>query len=187
MKRKDKILGFVPDPIYNTLSENQKRKIIRWRSIGAYINKMNATINKNESLIKKLTNEINDRKIKINKYNQERDLIFHENQRLTYDYVPSFRVQSNKKKENVYFNLIIDLVTQYGKKPISKYLGPKNLCVRILKKTDANMITKDKIIQARLKEFIMPYVQFQMKEKFHDFITGGKHDISTINDWLSNR
>jgi hypothetical protein len=184
MNRKEKILGFVIDPIYNALSENEKRKIIRWRSIGAYINKMEATIKKNEKLIKKLNAEINERKIKINKYNQERDLIFHENQRFTNDYVPKFRVQANNKKGNVYFNFIFDLMTQFGKKPISKYLGSKNMCIKILKKYDPEISTKDLVIQARLKDYIMPYIQHQMTNEFQNFIEGGKHDISIISQWI---
>ena len=70
-KNWDSKIEWVDKHKYLKLSENDKKKLLRFRSLHSYINKMNKSIEIRTATINELAKEINDREKKIKHYENE--------------------------------------------------------------------------------------------------------------------
>jgi hypothetical protein len=197
-KNWDAKIEWVDNNKYLKLSESDKKKLIRFRSLHSYINKMNKSIDIRNLSINQLVNEIKEREKKIKQYEIEGKGLYQFLEKLktsleiTTYYTEGKTTKKSKRfsdisttKEIVYSQCLLRFSTKNVKKLHSINMGPKRKDIlNEIKKVDSKWYSENgknltieshtdiKKVRKEITKYFHPIIQKLFKRNYQRILDG---------------
>ena len=197
-KKWDSQIEWIDNNKYLKLTESDKKKLLRYRSLHSYTNKMNKSIEKRNIEIQKLISEVNEREKKIKKYESESKGLYQfleklkSNLEITLYYIEGKTTKKSKRfsdisktKEIVYTQCLLRFKTKNSSKLHSINLGPKRVDIlNEIKRVDIKwydeigkkLIKEENIdfkkVSNQIKIYFKPYVEKLFKKNYQRILDG---------------
>ena len=197
-KNWDSKIEWVDKHKYLKLSENDKKKLLRFRSLHSYINKMNKSIEIRTATINELAKEINDREKKIKQYENEGKGLYQFLEKLkssleiTTYYTEGKTTKKSKRfsdisttKEIVYSQCLLRFKTKNGGKLHSINMGPNRKDIlNEIKKADSKWYSENgknltieshtdiKKVRNAFSKYFHPFIEKLFKRNYQRILDG---------------